>query len=90
MSDNDVPMFNGAFAESIITQKAARGRAFVGFEQITIKMDRIEADYLLSNGTLSTRGTFTIRFEKHDDADKMCEQVKKAVLDAFQKFERMT
>lgn len=77
------------FSPTLITPKMARGRIFSGFSEIRIKESRIECDYVMSNGRLSSQGTFHLQYRSDDDAGQMVKAVTAALGDAFKRFERM-
>lgn len=91
MKDSKVILFDpvDSFSPTLITPKMARGRTFTGFTEIRIKQSVVECDFLMSNGTLQTSGTFAVNYSAGDEVSDMAEAVTKALGDAFKKFERM-
>lgn len=92
MDNNDVVLFDpeDMFSPVLITSKMARGRVFSGFSEIRFRQGSIECDYVMSNGTLNTKGTFQIQYQSGDEVYNMVDSVTKALGDAFKKFERIT
>ncbi len=88
---NDPILFDPAdiFSPTLITPKMARGRTFAGFSEIRIKQSTIECDYIMSNGTLTSHGTFSVLYQPGDEASKLANAVTVALGDAFKKFERL-
>lgn len=88
---NEPILFDPAdvFSPTLISPKMARGRTFAGFSEIRIRQSNIECDYVMSNGILSSTGTFHIRYSSGDEVSVMAEAVTKALADAFKKFERL-
>lgn len=91
MKENKVVLFDPVdnFSPNLVTPKMARGRTFTGFTEIRIKQQSVECDYVMSNGTLTSQGTFSIAYQNSDEVSEMVESVTKALGDAFKRFERL-
>lgn len=78
-----------AFSPTLITAKMARGRTFAGFSEIRIRNTIVECDYIMSNGVMTSQGTFSIVYQHGDEVSNMANAVTQALGDAFKKFERL-
>jgi hypothetical protein len=78
-----------SFPSRLVDNKQARYRTFNGFQEIRLKPNHIEADYLISNGKMSSVGTFTIRYGNDDAVGVVIKTINDLLIDAFSKFEKV-
>jgi hypothetical protein len=75
---------------NLLTPRQSRFRTMSGFSEIRIKSSAVEADYVISNGKVTSEGTFRIAYGPNDPTDQMVQTINKLLTDAFVKFEKIS
>lgn len=71
-----------------LSSDKSRVSKHIGFTEIRFKNNRVECDYTVNGGNITSEGTFTVRYNKDDAIGLLAAKLAEELVSAYAKFER--